>query len=66
MMSNCSRQMSTRWSFPGTFVPIVERIKGPPGLLGNGDFTLKFMDDIFELEEEDGWFYPSDGVTNEP
>ena len=48
-------------SLPGTFVPVVERIKGPADLLGGGDCTLEFMGDTFELEAEDGWFYPKGG-----
>ena len=42
-------------------MPAVERIKGPADLLGSGDYTLEFMGDTFELEEEDGWYYPKGG-----
>ena len=47
---------------PGTFVPVIERVKGPADLLGSGDVTLRFMGDMFEIDEDDGWFYPSDGA----
>lgn len=48
-------------SLPGTCVPVVERVKGPADLLGSGDCTLEFMGETFELEAEDGWFYPKGG-----
>ena len=52
-------------SLPGTFVPVVERIKGPADLLGSGDCTLEFMGETFELEAEGGWFYPKGGSPRE-
>ena len=48
-------------SLPGTFVPVVERVKGPADLLESGDCTLSFMGEEYELEAEDGWFYPQGG-----
>ncbi|NLX13250.1 MAG: hypothetical protein GXY44_06290, partial [Phycisphaerales bacterium] len=48
-------------SLPGTCVPVVERVKGPADLLGSGDCTLSFMGEEYELEAEDGWFYPQGG-----
>ena len=48
-------------TLPGAFVPVVERIKGPADLLGGGDCVLEFMGGTFELEAEDGWFYPKGG-----
>jgi hypothetical protein len=53
-------------SLPGTFMPVIERVKGPADLIGGGDCTIGFMDGTFELEEEDGWFYPSDGERGVP
>ncbi|NLX14989.1 MAG: SGNH/GDSL hydrolase family protein, partial [Phycisphaerales bacterium] len=39
----------------------VERVKGPADLLESGDCTLSFMGEEYELEAEDGWFYPQGG-----
>ena len=48
-------------SLPGACVPVVERVKGPADLLESGDCTLSFMGEEYELEAEDGWFYPKGG-----
>ena len=41
--------MALGGTLPGTCVPTVERVKGPADLLGNGDCTLTFMGEEYDL-----------------